>query len=180
MIRHSIAKRYAKALFEVGEKEGKYGKYLEELHALLDLVEAEPRLKTTLMLPLLEMAKRRDLLSDVVRMLDISPPVTGTLQMLLEKNRIGYVPLVRDMYAELVDEKEGRVKGILYTAYPLTGDVKTRIEGALGKRLQKRVELAVTEDKDLIGGVKVVVGGLRIDGTVRRQLEVLNERIMKE
>ncbi len=180
MIRHSIAKRYAKALFDVGEKEGKYKKYLDELGSLLELVEAEPKLKTTLMLPLLEMAKRRDLLSDVVRILDVSLPVAGTLQMLLEKNRIGYVPLVKEMYAQLVDEKEGRVKGVLYTAYPLSGDVKTRIEKALGERLQKRVELGVTEDKDLIGGVKVVVGGLRIDGSVRRQLEILNERIMKE
>ncbi len=180
MIRHSIAKRYAKALFEVGEKEGKYRKYLDELGSLLEAVEIEPRLKSTLMLPLLEMAKRRELLADIVRILDISPPVAGTLQMLLEKNRVSYVPLVREMYGELVDEKEGRVKGALYTAYPVSGDVKARIEEALSARLQKKVELVVTEDKDLIGGIKVVVGGLRIDGSVRRQLEILNERIVKE
>ena len=180
MIRHSIAKRYAKALFEVGEKEGKYRKYLDELGSILETIEAEPRLKTTLMLPLLEMAKRRELLSEVVRILDISPPVAGTLQMLLEKNRVSYVPLVKEMYGDLVDEKEGRVKGALYTAYPVSGDVKARIEEALSGRLQKKVELAVTEDKNLIGGIKVVVGGLRIDGSVRRQLEILNERIVKE
>jgi len=180
LIRHSIAKRYAKALFDVGEKEGKYRKYLDELGSLLEAVEAEPRLKSTLMLPLLEMAKRRELLSDVVRILDISPPVAGTLQMLLEKNRVGYVPLVKEMYGDLVDEKEGRIKGALYTAYPVSGDVKARIEEALSGRLQKKVELAVTEDKNLIGGIKVVVGGLRIDGSVRRQLEILNERIVKE
>ncbi|MEO0249603.1 MAG: F0F1 ATP synthase subunit delta, partial [candidate division WOR-3 bacterium] len=69
MIRHAIAKRYAKALFSVGEKDMNYRKYLEELNALIEAVEAEPRLKTTLMLPLLEMEKRRDLLSDVVRVL---------------------------------------------------------------------------------------------------------------
>jgi F-type H+-transporting ATPase subunit delta len=180
LIRHSIAKRYAKALFAVGEKEGKYKTYLEELGSLLEAVETEPRLKTTLMLPLLEMAKRRELLSDVARILDLSPPVAGTLQMLLEKNRIVYIPLVREMYAELVDEKEGRVKGIIYTAYPLSSDAKARIEEALSGRLQKKVELAVAEDNNLIGGIKVVVGGLRIDGSVRRQLEILNERIVKE
>ena len=180
MISHSIAKRYAKALFGAGEKDGNYKNYLGELGAILDLVEKEPRLRTTLMLPLLEMAKRRDLLSEVVRLLGVSPPVAGTLQMLLEKNRITYLSLVREEYSQLVDEKEGRVKGVLYTAYPLASDAKARIEEALGHRLQKKVELAVTEDRDLIGGVKVIVGGLRIDGTVRRQLDILNERIMKE
>ena len=180
MISHSIARRYAKALFGAGEKDGNYRKYLDELGNLLELVEIEPRLKTTLMLPLLEMAKRRDLLSEVARLLGLSPAVAGVLQMLLEKNRISYLPMVREEYAQLVDEKEGRVKGVLYTAYPLASDARARIETALSQRLQKKVELAVTEDKELIGGVKVVVGGLRIDGTVRRQLEILNERIMKE
>ncbi|HUJ90889.1 MAG TPA: ATP synthase F1 subunit delta [Syntrophorhabdales bacterium] len=180
MISHSIAKRYAKALFGAGEKDGNYKKYLDELGALLQFVEAEPRLKTTLMLPLIEMAKRSDLLSEVVRLLGVSPTVAGTIQMLLEKNRITYLPLVKEEYAALVDEKEGRVKGALYTAYPLASDAKARIEAAMSQRLQKKVELAVTEDRELIGGVKVVVGGLRIDGTVRRQLEILNERITKE
>jgi F-type H+-transporting ATPase subunit delta len=180
LISHSIAKRYAKALFGAGEKDGNYRKYLDELGSLLELVEMEPRLKTTLMLPLLEMAKRRDLLSEVVRLLGLSPAVAGTLQMLLEKNRMPYVPLVKEEYAALVDEKEGRVKGALYTAYPLANEARARIEAALSQRLQKKVELAVTQDRELIGGVKVVVGGLRIDGTVRRQLEILNERITKE
>ena len=180
MISHSIARRYAKALFGAGEKDGNYKKYLDELDALLKFVEAEPRLKTTLMLPLIEMAKRSDLLSEVVRLLGVSPTVAGTIQMLLEKNRITYLPLVKEEYAGLVDEKEGRVKGVLYTAYPLASDAKARIEAALSHRMQKKVELAVTQDRELIGGVKVVVGGLRIDGTVRRQLEILNERITKE
>jgi len=180
LISHSIARRYAKALFGAGEKDGNYRKYLGELDALLKLVEGEPRLKTTLMLPLIEMAKRRDLLSEVVRLLGISSTVAGTIQMLLEKNRITYLPLVKEEYAALVDEKEGRAKGVLYTAYPLASDARARIEAALSQRLQKKVELAVTEDRALIGGVKVVIGGLRIDGTVRRQLEILNERIMKE
>jgi F-type H+-transporting ATPase subunit delta len=180
LIRHAIAKRYAKALFSVGEKDGNYRKYLEELNALLETVETQPRLKTTLMLPLLEMAKRRDLLSDIVRVLGISPVVANTVQMLLEKNRVAYLPLVGEMYSELVDDKEGRVKGTVHTAYPLPQAAKARIEEALGERLQKKVELSVTEDRNLIGGVRVVVGGLRIDGTVRRQLEILNERIMKE
>jgi len=42
------------------------------------------------------------------------------------------------------------------------------------------VDLKVEEDKGLIGGIKVIVGGLRIDGSVKRQLELLSERIMEE
>jgi len=180
VIRHAMAKRYAQALFGAGEKDGRYRAYLAELDALLTLVEGEPRLKTTLMLPLIDMAKRQELLAEVMRLLGASPAVAGTLGMLLEKNQMAYLPLLREAYASLVDDKENRVRGVLYTAYPLAPDALARVEEALAVRLGKKVELALTEDTELIGGVRVVVGGLRIDGTVRRQLELLNERITKE
>ena len=84
------------------------------------------------------------------------------------------------MYAELVDEKEGRTKGQIFTPYPLSDDIKGRIEKVLGERFGKQVQLSTVEDKSLIGGVKVIVGGLRIDGSVRHQLELMNESILKE
>lgn len=180
MIRQSIARRYAKGLFAVGDKDGKYGTYFEDLEQIMGVIEANEKLKNALMLPLLEMNKRRDLLSDVVRALTLSPTVANLLQLLLENHRIDYLPFIRNLYAELVDEKEGRTKGQIFTPYPLSDDGKTRIEQALSERLGKHVQLLAVEDKNLIGGVKVVVGGLRIDGSVRHQLELMNESILKE
>lgn len=180
MIRQSIARRYAKGLFAVGDKDGKYGTYFEDLEQIMGVVEANVKLKNALMLPLLEMNKRRDLLSDVVRALALSPTVANLLQLLLENHRIDYLPFIRNLYAELVDEKEGRTKGQIFTPFPLSDDIKARIEQVLSERLGKKVQLSPVEDKDLIGGVKVVVGGLRIDGSVRHQLELMNESILKE
>ena len=180
MIQRLVAKRYAKGLFLVGEKNGDYRSYFDDMEKVVSTVEGNERLKRALMLPLLEMEKRKEILSDVVRSLDLSPVVSTTLLLLMERNRMGYLPLIRDMYVDLMDAKEGRVKGSLYSAYPVSPDVKKRVEEALGEKLQKTVELATVEDKSLIGGLKVVLGGLRIDGTVKRQLEILNERITKE
>jgi F-type H+-transporting ATPase subunit delta len=180
LIHQSIARRYAKGLFAVGDKDGKYGAYFEELEQIMDVVDANQKLRNALMLPLLEMAKRRDLLSDVIRALTLSPTVGSLLQLLLENHRIDYLPVIRKMYAELVDEKEGRTKGQIFTPYPLSDDIKGRIEKVLGERFGKQVQLSTVEDKSLIGGVKVIVGGLRIDGSVRHQLELMNESILKE
>ena len=180
MIQRSVAKRYAKGLFAVGERDGAYKSYLEEIDKFLSTIEREPKLMKALMLPLLEMEKRKDLLSDVLRSLGLSPVVSSTVQLLLDRNRLGYLPVVREVYAELLDAKEGRMKGTLYSAYPVRPDVKKQVEEALGERLKKTVDLATVEDKGLIGGLKVVLGGLRIDGTIRRQLEILNESITKE
>ena len=181
MIQQSIAKRYAKGLFAVGEKDGKYKGYLEELDIILDLFEKEQRLKKALMLPLLEIQKRKELLSDTMRLSGTSLPLANMLTILLENNRMTYLPIVRDVYSDLVDDKEDRTRCTVRTAFPLDPALLKRIEDALKEKLHKKeVILSTIEDKSLIGGVKVEVKGTIIDGSVKRQLETLKENILKE
>jgi F-type H+-transporting ATPase subunit delta len=180
LISQSIAKRYARGLFAVGEKNGKYKDYLNEIEKILNVFDETQQLGKALMLPILEMQKRKELLGDVMKALNVALPLANLFSMLLEKNRMGYLHLIKDVYSELVDEKEGRVRGTLYTAYPLADIMKGRIEEELKKRLHKDVALRVVEDKTLIGGVKVNVKGTVIDGSVKQQLETLKENILKE
>ncbi len=180
MISRSIAKRYAKGLFNVGEKNGKYKEYQDEINGILGVFDKEDRLKKAIMLPLVEVEKRRDLLSDVMRSLNISAPLASMFTMLLEKNRMGYLATIREVYDELVDEKEGKVKGILWTAFPVDDGAREKIENELGTKLNKKVSLTALEDKSLIGGVKVMIKGTIIDGSVKRQLQTLQENILKE
>jgi F-type H+-transporting ATPase subunit delta len=180
VIRQSIARRYARGLLAVGEKDGRYRDYLRELDECLRVIEHGPRIERALMLPLLEMDARKELLADIIKALAMESAPAALLGLLLERNRMRYLPLICDAYGKMVDDKEGLVRGVGYSAYPLPETAKTRIEEALGERLAKRVRLDMRQDRSLIGGIKVIVGGLRIDGSVKRQLEVLNERMMKE
>ena len=180
MISQSIARKYARGLFNVGEKNGKYLEYYQEFKQVQDILNREDRLKRALMLPLIEIEKRKELLSDVVRMLQISAPLASLFTMLLENNRMSYLPLITDIYGELVDEKEGRVKGSIWSAFPLEESMKTRIEKELSAKLKKEVLLSSYEDKSLIGGIKVMIKGTIIDGSVKQQLAALKENILKE
>jgi ATP synthase F1 delta subunit len=93
---------------------------------------------------------------------------------------MSYLPLIKDVYSELVDEKEGRVKGSIWSAYPLDESTKNRIEKELGAKMKKEVLLTCYEDKTLIGGIKVMIKGTIIDGSVKQQLASLKENILKE
>jgi F-type H+-transporting ATPase subunit delta len=180
LIRQSIARRYAKGLFAVGVRDGKYREYLGQIGEILEVFTAQPRIKAALMMPLLEMGLRRDILSDLAGVMGLLPPVTALMDLLLENNRVNYLSMLRETYEEMANAKEGIVKGVAYSAYPMSDDAKFRVEEALGARLSKKVDLTVKEDRDLIGGIKVIIGGTLIDGSVKRQLELLNESMMKE
>jgi F-type H+-transporting ATPase subunit delta len=180
VIRQSIARRYAKGLFAVSERDGKDRESLREMRDVLAVMEAGPKLARALTLPLIEAEKRKELLSDVLKAVGTSPVVSAFLSLLLEKNRMNYLPLICEAFERMADEKAGIVKGIGYAPYPVSGDARTRIEEVLARRLDRKVQLDMHEDASLIGGIKVVVGGFRIDGSVKRQLELLNERMLKE
>ncbi len=180
MIRQSIARRYAKGLFAVGEKDGKYRDYLQQMADVLSVIEAGPQIGRALTLPLLEIEKRRELLGELVRAVSAAPAPAALLSLLLERNRVNYLPLICETYEAMVNEKEGVVKGVGYSPYPMSEDAQRRLEEALGERLEKKVQLDIRQDASLIGGIKVIVGGLRIDGSVKRQLELLNESMTKE
>jgi F-type H+-transporting ATPase subunit delta len=180
LISQSIAKKYARGLFAVGEKDGKYRTYYEELDTILRYFKEEQKLGNALMLPITEMRKRKELLGYVMRAFGASLPLANIFSMLLENNRMGYLPMIKDVYGELIDEKEGRVRGTLLSAYPLDDSTKLRIEDALKEKMHKEVILTAAEDKTLMGGVKVVIKGTIIDGSAKRQLELLKENILKE
>jgi F-type H+-transporting ATPase subunit delta len=180
LIRQSIARRYAKGLFAVGVKDGRYRGYLGQMDEILSVLKTTPKLDRALALPLLKMEQRQDILADFTKALGLPSTLVALLSLLLEKNKMNYLPMIRDAYEEMANDREGLVKGVGYSAYPLSDDAKKRIEEALGEKLSKKVLLDMKEDRDLIGGIKVIIGGVRIDGTVKRQLEVLNESMMKE
>ena len=180
MIKQSIARRYAKGLFSVGAKDGKYREYLGQIEEILSVFKGEPKIEKALMLPLLLMEKRKEILADLSRVMGLSFAVIALLDLLLEKKRINYLAMIREAYETMTNDKEGIVKGVAFSAYPLSEEAKSRVEEALGVRFNKKVHLDVREDRDLIGGMKVVIGGTRIDGSVKRQLELLNESMRKE
>ena len=162
------------------KRTGSIGTILKSSNEVLKVFDKEDRLKKALMFPLVEVEKRKELLSDVVRMLQVSAPLSALFTMLLENNRMSYLPLIKDVYGELVDEKEGRVKGDIWSAYPLEEAVKNRIEKELSAKLHKEVLLTSHEDRGLIGGIKVMIRGTIIDGSVKQQLATLKENILKE
>jgi len=180
VIRRSIARRYARGLFAVGERDGKFGDYLRQMKDVLSVIEAGEQLKRALTLPLLEIERRREVLADLVKALSIDPALSAFLAFLLERNRMNYLPMICEAFERMVDELGGVVKGVGYSPYPVSEAVRLRLEEALGERLNKKVQLDIREDRSLIGGMKVVVGGMRIDGSVKRQLELLNESMLKE
>ena len=103
---------------------------------------------------------------------------TKNLVLLLAKNdRMAHLAdVVQDLLA-FADEKAGRLRALVKSAIALTPEQEKRIAGALEKRLGKPVSIETTIDPSLLGGLVCQVGDLTLDNSVKRQLELVRDRL---
>ena len=63
------------------------------------------------------------------------------------------------------------------SAVPLDAQQQQRLAAALSQATGKQVEVKVIVDENVLGGIVARIGDTVIDGTVRRRLAQLKERI---
>jgi F-type H+-transporting ATPase subunit delta len=178
MVTGSLARRYAKALIEIGIKQQSYDALGKELDRMADTVKSSPELRNVLENPIFAIEKRRHILDELARRLALSKMVRNFVMLLLDKGRISYLPDIARTYRGLVDEQAGRVRATVVSARPLDPALEQRLRNALEKQSGKVVILDKKEDPSIVGGIMTQLGDVLYDGTVKTQLEQLREQLL--
>ena len=98
-------------------------------------------------------------------------------RLLVDRGRVGVVAAILRAYNTLADERSGRLRGTVVSAYKLSDAQLKKLAQAMGKLLERDVVLAEKVDTDLIGGLRVEVAGRTFDGSIRAQLQQLREHL---
>ena len=175
----AAARRYARALFRLAEEESRSREVLRELDALAEVFEAHPAAREALFRPLHPQRERQRVLEALADRLGSSPTVRQFCAVLVEHRRLSDFAEIHAEFARLVDVAAGRVQAEVRSAHPLGDAQRDRLRRALAAHTGKEVDLEVTVDPSLIGGVVARVGDLVIDGSLRLQLEQLRTTLTK-
>ncbi len=178
MIAGSLARRYARALLEIGVAQGTFEQLGQELDDLAALYSGSRDLAEALTNPVFGQARRRAVLEAVLARLGAAPVTRNFVLLLLDRERVPYLPAIARELRLMVDERAGRVRATLTSARPLPADHVAGVQAALEKATGKKVLLDKKEDSALIGGVVAKVGDVVYDGSVRTQLELMRERFL--
>jgi F-type H+-transporting ATPase subunit delta len=174
----AIARRYARALFDLAREDGKIPEIGAALDALAEAFREVPDLAAALSNPAYTRPDRKALASRLVdEGLRLSPVLKNLLHLLIENGRVRELPSIADRYRDLADEAAGRAHVLLRSAAPLSDEDRGRVEQGLSRVTGKRVTLEVQVDASLIGGLTAQVGSLVFDGSVRAQLEALKQEL---
>jgi F-type H+-transporting ATPase subunit delta len=174
----SIARRYARALFEIGVGKGGFEALGGELEALAAVYTGSPELRQTMENPVFKIAQKRAIVEKILPRVAPSPLMNRFVLLLVERRRIAILPQIARAYQELTDQQLGRVRATVTSAKPLDVLTQAEIQRALERRTGKKVLMKTEVDPALIGGVVARVGSLVLDGSLRTRLETLGNRIL--
>ena len=175
MIGSKVAKRYAKALFGLGQEDGQYEKYGHDLSEFVTFCEQNDEFRQVIANPIFPVDDRKKILDIVLEKSDFSGIVKSFLRLLLDKNRIGVIEAITVHYRVLTDEVSDIARAEITTARPLKAESLERLEKALEALTSKQIKSEVKEDRDLVGGIVVRIGDMVFDGSIKAQLEGLKE-----
>ena len=174
--RDTAARRYAEAAFEVAQRDGTVETWRNELGVAAAVVGDE-RLGRVLANPAIALERRTELLVTAIGS-RVSRPVLNLIQLQLRRGRIEELPRVAAEFVRLDNRRQGITVATATAAAELTPDEVRALTTRLEQFTGGRVELDVTVDPSLLGGLVVRVGDRLIDGSVRGRLERLRNRLV--
>jgi len=165
-----IAKRYAKALFNLAQEDGKVEQYGEELDGFVRLSAELPDLANAIQNPLYTEAARKSVFHAVADKIGLSAILKSFINLLIEKKRVQNVAEISEYYHKLIDEHANIARAQIKAAVRLNEGVVQDIAQTLEKMTGKKVLVEFQQDSSLIGGIVAQIGDLVLDGSVKRQL----------
>lgn len=173
----TIARNYAEVLLTLARKANDAEAWGRAVREVADAMGTDVTLRHFLESPRVSANQKEAILAKAFQ--DRFPPLfVRFLQMLLRKRRQMLLPQIADEYATLLDVAAGRVHAqVTFARTPSEGEREAVSQG-LSRTLGKQVVPHVTVDPAIIGGVVVRVGDRVMDGSVRRRLRLLRDRLV--
>ncbi|MBF0491927.1 MAG: ATP synthase F1 subunit delta [Deltaproteobacteria bacterium] len=175
----SIARRYAKALLEIAQTQGKVDAFYNEISTLEVALKKSTDLKTVFLDPAFEPSVRKQILEKIVPQFSLSKEVLHFFKLLIDRERIRLLPEILLSYQDQADEVQARVRVEISSPYDLSSAEETRLKETLQKILLKQIILQKKKDASLLGGVLIRVKDVVFDGSLKNSLEKLKHQMME-
>jgi len=177
MLNKKIARRYARALIELGKEESRIEQYQKELKIFSGLLSNFPELERCLSSPLYSAEDLKQIIAGITEKIEISKTIQNFLYLLVDKKRSQYLADIIESFNDFTNEIFGFVKAKLITAATLSDKDYDLIKESLEKVTEKKVILTTVVDPHIIGGVIAEVGDKVFDGSIKNQLQKIGETL---
>jgi F-type H+-transporting ATPase subunit delta len=173
----AAARRYARAIFEIGKEEGSLAKLTQEITSFAEVWSESAELRQALESPLLDDASSEGVLKEIGERLGLSPTAQRTVRLLGQRRRLPALPDIARELSRLVDEDAKLVRAEVLSAAPLSPDYLDRLKTEMEKATGQKVVITHRQDPSLISGVVTRIGDRVIDGSALSRLRTFRDSL---
>ena len=172
-----IARRYAKAFVALAAEQKKLDKVAGDIDSLMSL-QSDKNFAGFLKNRSIERDTQLNVMRSLSKKMKLDSLTTNYLGTIIENGRLVILPEVLEASAQAVADQQGEVQATVTSARALTDKEVADLKKALKTATGQDIDVTLKHDERLIGGLKIQVGSLLIDQTVKTRLERL-ERALK-
>ena len=167
---------YAAAILEIARGEDQLERVGDELYQIARSIEGSSELRELLTDRRVPADRKLAVLGDLLEG-KASPLALGFVNFVVGVGRAGDLPAIADRLASRAAGERDAVIAEVRSAVELDEQTVARLAATLSKVTGKQVEVKTVVDPTVLGGIVTRVGDTVIDGSLRRRLSSLRDKL---
>lgn len=179
MSTEAIARRYARAVFELGKELKNLPVIAKDLTDFSGSYEKSEELSLVLENPLVSEPQREAVLLDIGQRMSMSQTALSTLRLLMQRRRMSVLPEMVRQLEKLVDDDAGVFRAEVTSVAPLSEGFLAKLRAEFESATGRKIVVTHKQDPSLIAGIVTRIGDKVIDGSVKARLDSFRDSLLR-
>ena len=165
------SERYALALFELAIEGAELDLIQDNIVELMEVYNTNRELEYFIKNPTQSLNAQTKVIQSLSEAMSFSKIFKNFLLILVTKRRIFFLHKISESFSKLCSKKKGHLSASLVSSKKLSSSEIKKISEELSKTIGSSINFNYKLDEELIGGLKIQLGSLMIDSSIKNKLK---------
>ncbi len=172
--------RYALALYEIGKENNDLEKLSKNLTLVKSLYDTNTDFVSFVKNPTYLKNQQNEIVNSLSDLMKFDLNLKNFLLLLIKKSRLFYLRKIIDSFFKLLSKDKNEIDASLTSAKKLDDNEINNINTELSQVLKSNIKFKYKVDESLIGGLKIQLGSLMIDTSIKNKLKKYEKAMMEQ
>ena len=158
-------------MYELANENSELETVENNVNELLTIYSTSKELKNFIKNPTQSQSTQLEILNRISKQMNLTKIIQNFLSVLVIKRRIFFIKKIFLNFLSLASKRRGELKATLVSSKKLTSEELESLNKDLSKTMGAPIVLDYEVDEKLIGGLKMQVGSLMIDTSIKNKLK---------
>ena len=168
---NETSERYALALYELSIEKNLVEDTETSVNKLIKVYENSEEFRNFIQNPTNSLNDQGQAMEKLSEIMNFSKIMNNFLQVLVFKRRLFFIYKIMNNFLKISSKNKGQEEAILTSSKKLNIEELKKISEDFSKALGKKINLDFKYDEKLIGGLKIQIGSLMIDTSIKNKLK---------